>query len=180
MDIKKFVKLNDKGEIEFDEKGFESEYDSAISKAVDKYANGKGKEEIRKQLEEEAKLSAEEKLKQERAKFEEYKLQETIKLNQAKAAAKLDNKIFAQEEIDFYLSTVNADEEKSLTAIDTIVEARKKFMENMQKSAIENLQKQQQLSDPSKTLPKPDDGEPAKPAVRTKADILSHYRPTQN
>ena len=48
MDIKKYVKLNENGEIEFDEKGFNSEYDASISKAVDKYANGKGRDEIRR------------------------------------------------------------------------------------------------------------------------------------
>ena len=180
MDIEKYVKLNENGEIEFDKEGFKSEYDSAISKAIDKFANGKGKEQMRKLLEEEAKLSAEEKLKQEREKFEEYKIQETIKLNQAKAAAKLDKKIFSQEEIDFYLGTINADEEKSLSAIDTIVQARTKFMEDIQKNAIENLQKQQQSSNSSQQLPTPDNDDSPKQVTRTKADILSIYRPQQN
>lgn len=180
MDIKKYVKLNENGEIEFDEKGFNSEYDSAISKAVDKYANGKGREEIRKQLEEEAKLTAEEKLKQERETFEKYRLEETIKLNQAKARTKLDDKLFSKEEIEFILGTVNVDEEKSLTAIDTLVNARKKFIDDTQKSAIENLQKQQQQPTPSNQFKSADPADPQPTQRRTAEEILSYYKPKQN
>lgn len=179
MDIRKFVKLNDKGEIEFDESGFQSSLDSEISRAVDKYANGKGKDEIRKKLEEEAKLSAEEKLKAEKEEFEKYKLQTKIEINQAKAKAKLENKGFTEKEVEFLLSTVNDDEEKSLSNIDVLVEERTKFISDTQKNAIEKLQQQQQSSG-SKPLPTPDNNDAPKAATRTKADILNHYRPKQN
>ena len=177
MDIEKYVKLNENGEIEFDKEGFKSEYDSAISKAIDKFANGKGKEQMRKLLEEEAKLSAEEKLKQERETFEKYRLEETIKLNQAKARAKLDDKLFSKEEIDFILASVNTDEEKSLAAIDTLVNARKKFIDDTQKSAIENLQKQQQQTAPASQFKAADPADPQPPTRRTSEEILSYYKP---
>lgn len=179
MDIKKFVRLNDKGELEFDESGFQSGLDAEISRAVDKYAKGKGKDEIRKQLEEEAKLSAEEKLKAEKEEFEKYKQSETVKIIRAKAQAKLENKGFTEKEVEFILNTVNSDEESSLKNVDTLVEERTKFLADTQKKAIENLQKQQQQSSNSNPLPVPDSSEGTKPAQRTKADILNHYRPQQ-
>lgn len=179
MDIKKYVKLNEEGEIEFDEKAFQSEFDSAISKAVDKYANGKGKDEIRKKLEEEAKMTADEKLKQEREAFEQYKLQETVKLNQAKAKAKLEGKGFSDAEVNFILSTVGNDEEKAMTTIDTLVEERTKFIASTQQSAIENLQKQQQSKSQGQ-FGAADDAEPQKPTRRTSEEILSYYEPKQN
>lgn len=179
MDIKKYVKLNESGEIEFDEKGFESEFDSAISKAVNKYANGKGKEEIRKQLEEEAKLSVEEKLKQEKEEFEKYKLEETIKLNQAKAKARLENKGFSEAEVNFILSTVGNDEQKSLSTIDTLIEERTKFIASTQQTALENLQKQQQQNQSSQ-FTGADTSDPQPPTRRTSEEILSYYKPKQN
>lgn len=179
MDIKKFVKLNEKGEIEFDESGFQSSLDSEISRAVEKYAKGKGKDEIRKQLEEEAKLTAEEKLKAEREEFEKYKLQTKIEINKSKAKAKLDNKGFTEKEIEFLLSTISDDEEKSLSSIDTLVEERSKFISETQKNAIQNLQQQQNSNRTSTQLPTPDNNDVQQPTARTKADILSHYRPKQ-
>ena len=180
MDIKKFVKLNEKGEIEFDESGFQSGLDAEISRAVDKYANGKGKDEIRKKLEEEAKLTAEEKLKAEREEFEKYKLETKVEINKAKAKAKLENKGFTEKEVEFLLSTISDDEEKSLSTIDTLVEERTRFIADTQKSAIQNLQQQQNGNKSSTPLPTPDNNDAQKPATRTKADILSHYRPQQN
>lgn len=179
MDIKKFVKLNEKGELEFDEAGFQSGLDSEISRAVDKYANGKGKDEIRKQLEEEAKLTAEEKLKAEKEAFEKYKLQTKIEINRDKAKAKLENKGFTDKEVEFLLSTVNDDEEKSLSALDVLIGERTKFISTTQQNAIEKLQQQQQSNNNIK-LPTPDNNDAPKNVVRTSEEILSFYRPKQN
>lgn len=177
MDIKQFVKLNENGEIEFDEKGFRSEYDSEVYKAVDKYKNGKGRDEIRRELEQEAKLTAEEKLKAEREEFEAYRQRTKIELNQAKARTKFDDKLFAQEEIDFYLSTITDDEEKSLSQIDTLINARKKLFEDTQKSAIQNLQQQQQQNITTQIVATPSSSnEPTKSVQRTANDVLSYYR----
>lgn len=175
MDIKQFVKLNENGEIEFDEKGFKSEYDSEVYKAVDKYKNGKGRDEIRRELEQEAKLTAEEKLKAEREEFEAYRQKTKIELNQAKARTKFDDKLFSQEEIEFILSTVNDNEEASLSKIDSLIAARKKFVEESQKDTIQKIQQQQQKPI-QQTFIKPDGNEPAKPVQRTANDVLSYYR----
>lgn len=180
MDIKKFVKLNEKGELEFDESGFQSGLDAEISRAVDKYANGKGKDEIRKQLEAEAKLTAEEKLKADKQAFEDYKKAETIKLVQAKAQARLDGKGFTESEIKFILSSIGENEESDLATIDTLIKDRTDFIATTQQNAIQNLQQQQTERTTPSPLPSPDIQEPSKQTTRTKSDILSFYRPQQN
>lgn len=175
MDIEKFVKLNDAGEIDIDKDAIDSMFTAEVNRAVEKYRNGKGKDEIRKQLEEEAKLTAEQKLKAEREEFEAYRQKTKIELNQAKARTKFDDKLFSQEEIDFILSTVNDNEETSLSKIDSLITARKKFVEESQKDTIQKIQQQQQKPI-QQTFIKPDGNEPAKPVQRTQADVLSYYR----
>lgn len=175
MDIKQFVKLNDNGEIEFDEKGFKSEYDSEVYKAVDKYKNGKGRDEIRRELEQEAKLTAEEKLKAERDEFETYKQKTKIELNQAKARTKFDDKLFAQEEIDFYLASVSDDEEESLARIDKLINVRKKFVEESQKNTIQKIQQQQQ-NVTTQIIANPSVPATPKKVTKTPDEVLSYYR----
>lgn len=176
MDIKKFAKLNEKGEIEFDETGFQSGLDAEISRAVDKYANGKGKDEMRKKLEEEAKLTAEEKLKADKEAFEKWKHEETVKIIQGKAQAKLEGKGFTEKEIEFILSKVGENEESDMATIDSLVEDRTNFIATTQQNAIQNIQQQQQNSS-NKQFPMPDNNDSPVPAQRSKADILSYYRP---
>lgn len=176
MDIKKFVKVNDEGKVEIDEAGFQSVFDAEISRAVDKYANGKGKDEMRKKLEEEAKLSADEKLKADREAFEKYKQEETVKLVQAKAQAKLDGKGFTEKEIKFILSKVGNNEESDMATIDELIEERTNFITTTQQNAIQGLQQQQQASG-NRQLPTPDNNDAPKPVERSKTDILNYYRP---
>lgn len=178
MDIQKFVRTKDDGSMEIDKEGFQSAFDAEISRAVETFKNGKGKEEIRKQLEEEAKLTAEEKLKQEREAFEQYKRNSIIQLNQEKAKAKMAGK-FSDEEITILLSTITEDAEKSLDTVDKLVKAREVAIESAKKSAIENLQTSQ--PNVNKTLVEPPDGkqDQANTAVWTKEEILGNYRPTQ-
>lgn len=176
MDIQNFVGTNEDGSIKIDKTAFQSALDAEISKAVEKFKNGKGREEIRKQLEEEAKLTAEEKLKQERQEFEDYKLKTKIELNQAKAKAKLEGKGFTEKETAFILSTINDDEEHSLANIDDLIKEREQVIAETKKSAISGLQQGQQKA--STTLTNPDgSGEGQKEFKRTKSDILSFYRP---
>ena len=180
MNIQDYVRLNDKGELETDNDAFQSMFTAEVNRAVEKYRNGKGKDEIRKQLEEEAKLTAEEKLKSEREAFEKYKLETKIEINRTKAKARLENKGFTEKEVDYLLSNINDDEEKSLGIIDTLIGERTAFIESTKKSAIESLQKGQQTSS-NPTPYKPDNPEPAKPARRSSEDVLKYYRSdTQN
>lgn len=176
MNINDFVRLNSDGELEVDNASFESMFTAEVNRAVEKYRNGKGKDEIRKQLEEEAKLTAEEKLKSEREEFERYKLETKIEINRTKARARLEGKGFTDKEVEFFLSTVNDDEDKSLKNIDILIGERAKFVEDTRKSAIENLQTQQQTTGTNGFVkPDTDDG-PAKPVRRSSDDILSSYR----
>lgn len=175
MNIENFVKVNEDGDLDIDKAAFQSALDAEISRAVDKYAKGKGRDEIRKQLEEEAKLTADEKLKAEREEFEEYKKSETIKLNQEKAKAKLEGKGFSEKEIEYLLGNVGIDSEKSMATLNTLIEERTKFVEETKKKAIESLQQQQQQSG-AKTLINAD-GEGEKPTVqkRSSAEIIGLY-----
>lgn len=146
MDIQKFVVAKDDGTYEVDSKGFQSAFDAEISKAVEAYKNGKGKNEMRAQLEAEAKLTADEKLKQEREEFEAYKKAERVKLNQEKAKARLEGKGFSEKEVSYLLSNINDDGETSLKNIDELITERTTAIENAKKAAIESLQKGQQTA----------------------------------
>lgn len=163
------------GSLEIDKEGFQSAFDAEISRAVEKFKNGKGKEEIRKQLEEEAKLTAEEKLKQEREEFEQYKLQSRIELNKEKAKAKMEGK-FSEDELEILLSTITEDSEKSLETVDKLIKAREAVLEQTKQTAIQSLQQSQQNA--SKVLVKPDGSqeEIGKPAGWTQSEILGNYR----
>lgn len=176
MDIQKFVMTKEDGSMEIDKEGFQSALDAEISRAVEKFKNGKGKEEIRQQLEQEAKLSAEEKLKQEREEFEAYKLQSKIELNREKAKAKMEGKGFSEEELEILLSTIGEDSEKSLETVDKLIKAREVVLEQTKQSAIQGLQQSQQSA--SKILVKPDGSkdESAKPVGWTQSEILGNYR----
>lgn len=175
MDIQKFVTQNEEGKVQIDKDAFQSELDAEISRAVEKFKNGKGKEEIRKQLEEEAKLSAEDKLQQAKAEFEEYKKGEIVKLNQAKAKAKMEGKGFTEKEVDFILSTINDDETTSLSKIDELITEREQLIANTKKTAIEGLQQGQQKV--SSIVVNPDGKGEQKPQGWTKNQILELYRP---
>lgn len=148
MDISKFVTVGEDGGLNIDNDGFQREFDSTIRNAVEKNKNGKLREEIRKELEEEAKLSAEQKLQKDREEFEALKLKSLIEINQAKAKAKLDGKGFSEKEITFILNSVS-DKEDSLSMIDDLVAERNNLINENRKRAIEELQTQQETTKPS-------------------------------
>lgn len=177
MDIQKYVSTGEDGSVSINKELFQSELDAEISRAVEKYRNGKGKDEIKKQLEEEARLTAEEKLKQERTDFEQYMLQAKTELAQAKAKAKMEGKGFTDKELEFILSTVSADEETSLAKIDELIAEREQVIAQTQKKAIESLQQAQQKT--NTVVLAPDEKGPSTPQQRTKSEILSYYRPQQ-
>lgn len=177
MNIENYVKLNENGEIEVDQKAFQSAFDAEISRAVEKNAKGKVRDEIRKELEDEAKLTAEQKLQAEREKFEEYKKSETIKLNQEKAKAKLEGKGFSEKEVEYLLANVGLDTEKSINTINTLIEEREKFVEATKKNAIESLQQQQNGS--PKTLTNVDNNDKPQVVTRTTDEVLGFYAQKQ-
>ena len=173
MDISKFVTVGEDGKAVIDNNAFKSEFDKAIRSAVETNRNGKLRDEIKKELEEEAKLSAEQKLQKEREEFESFKLKSLIELNQIKAKAKLEGKNFSQAEIDFILGTIN-DDEKSLSNIDTLIKERETLIEKNRKKTIGELQAQQEISNSNnKNADNPP--EQQKQTTRNREDIAKIY-----
>lgn len=179
MDIEKFVTTKEDGTLNVDSESFKRAFDAEISRAVEAYKNGKGKAEMRAELEQEAKLTAEEKLKQEREAFETYKKEQTVKLNQEKAKAKLEGKGFSEKEVAFLLGTITEDGDACIAKIDELIAERNSAIENAKKLAIEGLQKNQQSAGTKLTNPD-NTGAKEKPATRTREQILDAYRPKQN
>ena len=177
MDISKFVTVGEDGKLQIDNKAFESAFDSEISKAVEKNKNGKLRDEIRRELEEEAKLSADQKLQKEREEFEAFKLKSLVELNQAKAKAKLEGKNFSEAELNFILNTIT-DKEDSLATLDVLITERASLIENNRKKAIEELQAQQESSNPP---PQGNDIPSSQPTntTRSRDDIAKIYEKTQ-
>lgn len=174
MDIDKFVTTKEDGTVEVDSKAFQSAFDAEISRAVEAYKNGKGKAEMRAELEKEAKLTADEKLKQEREEFENYKKAERVKLNQEKVKAKLEGKGFSEKEVEFMLGTITEDGDACIAKIEELIAERNTAIENAKKLAIEGLQKGQQSAGTKLTNP---DNSDKKPVVkRTAEDILNAYK----
>lgn len=176
MDISKFVTVGEDGKPVIDNNAFQSEFDNAIRNAVEKNKNGKLRDEIRKELEEEAKMSADQKLQKEREEFEAFKLKSLVELNQAKAKAKLEGKNFSDAELNFILNTIT-DKEDSLATLDVLIAERATLIENNRKKAIEELQSQQEKSNPS---PQGNDIPSSKPtnATRSRDDIAKIYEKT--
>ena len=175
MDIQKFVTTKEDGSFEVDSKAFQSAFDAEISRAVEAYKNGKGKAEMRAELEAEAKLSADEKLKQERDAFEAYKKAERVKLNQEKAKAKLEGKGFSEKEVEFMLGTITEDGDKCIAKIDELIAERNTAIETAKKLAIENLQKAQPTAGAKFTNPD-NSGTDNAPAKKSKDTILGSYK----
>ena len=176
MDIKKFVTVGEDGTATIDSEAFQREFDAEISRAVEKNKSkevAKLKDEVRKELEQEAKLTAEEKLTQQMAEFEKYKLETMISLNQEKAKAKLDGKGFTEEEVAFYLSTIS-DNAESIGKLDTIIEARAKSYEQTKAKLLEDLQKQQDTTKSESNKEGVDVTEPTK-TTRSRKDIEQFY-----
>lgn len=176
MDISKFVTVGEDGQPVIDNKAFQSEFDNAIRNAVETNKNGKLKDEIRKELEDEAKLSAEQKLQKEREEFEAFKLKSLIELNQAKAQAKLEGKNFSEAELKFILGTIT-DKEDSLSTLDVLINERTTLIENNRKKAIEELQSQQENNTPT---PQGNDVPNPQPTNtgRSREDIAKIYEKT--
>lgn len=134
IDISKFVTVDDNGKVAIDTDGFNSAYDSALRKSLETNSENTRKKmesEIRKSLEEEAKLSAEEKLKKDREAFEadmQKRLQDFAK---SQAKSKMKTAGLDDDEIDTYLELVS--DEESISKIDKLLEIRNKRTESLKK-----------------------------------------------
>lgn len=118
FDWKKFVTVSENGEMLFDEKGFKSAYDSDFNKSLDSKESNL-REKIRAELEEEAKLSAEEKIKKEREALQAELIKTRVEINREKAKAKMEGK-FTDKEIERHLRLIT-DDANTLKDIDDII-----------------------------------------------------------
>jgi (p)ppGpp synthase/HD superfamily hydrolase len=178
MDISKFISVGEDGKQVIDTKGFQSEFDAEISKAVAKNESGATREKIRKELEAEAKLSADEKLKKEREEFETFVKTSKVELNKEKAKAKFTGKNFTAKEQEIFLAQINSDE-TSLGIVDEIIKERETVLTDVKKKAIESLQAGQQAQKPSTNTPNPTAGnneQTGQPKGWTADEIKNNYK----
>lgn len=135
IDIEKFVTIGEDGKPVFDKEGYQSAYDAELRKAMDTNSENQKKKltaDIRKQLEEEAKLSAEQKLNQEREAFEAEKLEFYKSSAQTKAKSKmLESKLFDEDEMTTMLELVSDDD--SIAKIEKIITSRQKSSDALKK-----------------------------------------------
>lgn len=142
MDIKDFVSIAEDGTLKINEDGFRSALDKHTTGSIETFKKNSMadlKTTIRSELEAEAKLSADEKLKKDRDDFEAYKKQEYVKLNQDKAKAMFEGKGLSEKEMEIYLKQVT-DNADSLEILQTLMAEREKVMSDLKKKALEELQ----------------------------------------
>lgn len=140
IDISKFVTVGEDGKAVVDTAAFQSAYDAEIRKATDTNTENTRKKlesEIRKQLAEEAKLNAEEKLAKEKADFEADMAKRLKDFAQAQAKIKMAAAGMDEDEINTYLELVSDDE--SISKIDKIIDLRTKRTDSLKKEFEKEL-----------------------------------------
>lgn len=140
IDISKFVTVGDDGKPVIDADGYAKAYDAELCKALNVNTENTKKKleaEVRRSLEEEAKLSAEEKLKKEREIFEAEMAKKLKDFAQYQAKTKMTTAGLDEEEISTYLELVTDD--ASLVKIDKILDMRSKMTESLKKQFEQNL-----------------------------------------
>ena len=142
MDIKDFVSIAEDGTLKINEDGFRSALDKHTTGSIETFKKNSMadlKTTIRNELEAEAKLSADEKLKKDRDDFEAYKKQEYVKLNQDKAKALFEGKGLSEKETEIYLKQVT-DNADSLEILKTLMAEREKIMSDFKQKTLQELQ----------------------------------------
>lgn len=139
-----FVKVDEQGNVTYDEAAFNVELDRARNEASTTARANAEKElrknltaEIKKEIEEAAKLSAEEKLaKREEeltAKYKEFyskKFKDHI----------VSSNLFSEEECNVYMGLLSDNYDESVANIDKVIAARKQYNESYEKQVRQNLQ----------------------------------------
>lgn len=144
--VKDFYITKEDGSTEFDEAKFNQAMQSYLDnerRVASETAKKKGVEEGKKLAKEEASLTAEQKLEQDRKAFaEEMRLGRTS-LYKEKVKAMYQAKGFDDKTIQTLLSLVTDDENASLETAKALCDSRTTFEENYKKQYTESLQKQQ-------------------------------------
>lgn len=142
--LKDYVTTNENGETIFDEASYQADLDRERNQASETARTNAEKKlrtsiesEIRAKIEAEAKLTAEEKLAQERQNF----LEEKKAYNKERIKNLYrDSKLFDDSELEVYSNLISEDYEKSLELANKLIESRKVYNENYEKSFNEKLQ----------------------------------------
>lgn len=142
--LKNYVTTNEKGELVFDETAFNADLDRERNQAsetaranVEKKLRASIESELRTKIEEEAKLTTEERNQKERQAFLEEK--NAYYAERIKNIYK-DCGLFDEKELEVYTSLITDDYEKSLEMANKLVESRKMYNQNYEKSFNEKLQ----------------------------------------
>lgn len=142
MNIKDFLKQTENGTFDIDEAGFIAALDRERSKASDTASkNTESKlrtaleKEIREKLEEEAKLSAEQKLQKQMDDFAEMKRN----FDRERVKAIYEGAGIGAEETELLLTLIGDDSEKNLENAKKFADARKKANEDNEKRIREEL-----------------------------------------
>lgn len=140
LDISKFVTVNEEGKAVIDTEAYKSAYDAELRKSLDTNSENTRKKleaELRSKIEEEAKLSADEKLNKRIEEFESSMAQKLKDFAKKQAKAKMSSAEIGEDEINTYLELVNTDED--IAKIDKLIETRKKTQEDLKKKWQEEL-----------------------------------------
>ena len=147
IDIKNYISTNDKGEQVIDYDKFNADLDrerTQASTTAREKADKELRKSIRDELEKEASLSAEEKVKAEREKL----LEERKKFNEERIQAIYKDAGLSEDEMTPLLELVTDDAEKSLEKANKIASARKKYFEDYKVNTKKQLEKELALNSP--------------------------------
>lgn len=140
LDISKFVTVNEEGKAVIDTEAYKSAYDAELRKSLDTNSENTRKKleaELRNKIEEEAKLSAEDKLNKRVEEFEASMAQRIKDFAKTQAKVKMTNAEIGEDEINTYLELVNSEDD--ISKIDKLIETRKKTQEDLKKKWQEEL-----------------------------------------
>lgn len=144
--IKDYYIIKDDGSTEFNEEQYEKDLNSYVEETkrqASETAKKKGIDEGKKQAQNEANLSAEEKFAQRVAEFESQMKAKTIDFNKKMVKQIYKEKGFDDDTIDVLLNLVGEDETSSLDIANKLCDSRKRYEESYQKKFAEDVQKNQ-------------------------------------
>lgn len=147
MELKNFVTFDENGKPIFNNEAFNAELDRERNKASETATSNTEKKlrlaiekEIRSKIEEEAAMTAEEKIKAERESLEKERL--AFNVERVKNVYASSN-LFTNEEIETFSKFITADYETSHNFATQIVNQRKAYNENYERDFLAKMQKEQ-------------------------------------
>ena len=142
--LKDFISTNEKGELVFDEAGYNAEMDRVRNEAsntaranAEKSLKKDIETQVRKEIEETAKLSAEEKLAKDREALANDR--KAFNCERFKNHLKAAN-LFSDEEVDVYMGLLGDNYDESIEKADKVIASRIKYNQDYEKKYKENIQ----------------------------------------